>query len=67
MSMDDVECNESSVLHSGVVVQVAYLADVWDVMQKVEYSVAKQNELLSALVATNQRIAVALENKGKTL
>ena len=59
--MDDVECNESSVLHSGVVVQVAYLVDMWDVMQKIEYSVAKQNELLSALVATNQRIAVALE------
>ena len=42
---------------------VAYVADVWDVLVKIEYSLAKQNELLAALVVTNQRIAVALENK----
>ena len=60
-----MECNESSVLVDAHVSLVAYLVDMWDVLQKIEYSVAKQNDLLSALVATNQRIAVALENKEK--
>lgn len=39
------------------------VCEMHDVRQVLEYQLDKQNNLLSALVATTQRIAIALEDK----